>query len=267
MSLTEDEHQLLQRLPRDGSTLSNRAIQRKLGWDDDHYWAVRDALVDAGLVVRGRGRGGTVRRAMESATASKAISVPVSRGRPTQNAESVIENELGLYEPMRRVLIGDWSKDHRSDPLAVEVTALQGRRETGGIWSRPDLVSVEIRTFAFVPGKHLELATFEVKTATSFNVQSVFEALAHRRAATRSYVVAHIPMDAATAMEDLVVDVADVARSHGIGLITAGEPEDYDTWDERVEATRVEPDPERLDSFIATQLSERTKSLVSRRLR
>lgn len=68
-------------------------------------------------------------------------------------------------------------------------------------------------------------------------------------------------------MDSLIADVAEVARGHGVGLVIAGDPDDYDTWEELVEARRVEPDPERLDTFIATQLSERAKSLVSRRLR
>jgi hypothetical protein len=50
-------------------------------------------------------------------------------------------------------------------------------------------------------------------------------------------------------------------------VIIAGDPADYNTWDELEEAARVEPDPERLDQFIGTQLSERTKINVARGLR
>ena len=44
-------------------------------------------------------------------------------------------------------------------------------------------------------------------------------------------------------------------------------PEDYETWDELEEARRVQPDPEKLNDFIAAQLTDRTRSLISRRLR
>src|SRR5205814_348136 len=81
--------------------------------------------------------------------------------------------------------------------------------------------------------------TFEVKAAHAINVQAVYEALAHRRAATRSYVLLHVPNDQATDLEQLVVDVTNVARSHGIGVVTAADPGDYQTWDERAEAVRV----------------------------
>lgn len=151
--------------------------------------------------------------------------------------------------------------------LAVEVTALQGRRATGGTWSRPDIVSVEVRTFAYVPGKYLEVATFEVKAANAINVQAVYEALAHRRAATHSYVVLHVPAEQAEHLEDAVGDVAEAARAHGIGVITAADPDDYNTWEDREEARRIEPDPERLNTFVATQLSDTARDLISRRLR
>lgn len=186
---------------------------------------------------------------------------------PSATVEAAIQNELALYEPMRSVIAGDWAKDHRTDPLAVEITALQGRRSTGGTWSRPDITSVEVRTFAYVPGKHLEVVTFEVKAANAITVQAVYEALAHRRAATRSYVLLHVPTADAELLHEAVSDVALIARSYGVGLVTVGAANDYETWEEIEEARRVEPDPERLDNFIATQLSDKTRNLISRRLR
>jgi len=267
-----DQQTLFAALPADGTTISNPTLQGRLGWDSDRYFRSRDALVDMGLVVRGRGRGGVVRRVLtDSAVEERTVAVVVDAGAdPASTAaavEAVVKNELVLYEPMRRVIATDWAKDHRRDPLAVEITALQGRRATGGMWSRPDIVSVEVRTFAYVPGKYLEVATFEVKAANAINVQAVYEALAHRRAATHSYVLLHVPADQSEQVEDAVADVAEAARTHGIGVVTAADPDDYDTWEEREEARRVEPDPERLNAFVATQLSENTCDLISRRLR
>lgn len=267
MSLTPDEQALLACLPRDGGTRGNLAVRRELGWDPDRYWFVRDSLVDSGLVVRGRGQGGSVRKVVESRKSGGTLSVAVDVSDPVRGVQSAVQGELGLYPLMRHIIEGDWAKDHRNDFLAVEVTALQGRRETGGIWSRPDIASVEIRTFAYVPGKHLELTTFEVKLASGLSVPSVFEALAHRRAATRSYVLAHVSTEDVPSMTDTIEEVAEVARAHGIGFVTAGDERDYATWEEHVEAQRVEPDPARLDTFIETQLSDRAKRLISRRLR
>jgi len=264
--LERDKEALLGQLPVDGGTIANPALQARLGWDTERYFAARNALVDEGLVVRGRGRGGTVRRVLSDQ--ADTVSVTVEPGADaTATVEAALQSELSLYQPMREVIGGDWAKDHRAEPLAVEITALQGRRATGGIWSRPDIVSVEVRTFEYVPGKHLEIWTFEVKAANAISVQAVYEALAHRRAASRSYVIFHVPAEQASSLEEIVVAVAELARDHGIGVVTAEDPADYGTWVERVEARRIEPDPERLNEFISTQLSSRTKRRIAQRLR
>lgn len=260
-----DEDRLLARLPEDGSPRGNNALITELGWDEDRYYRVRNSLEDRGRLRRWKGRGGTVRR-VTAATSIPVVTIPAEADTP-QEVEQAIRRELDLYEPMQAVIAGDWAKDHRSDPLAVEITAQQGRRPTGGTWTRPDIVSVEVRTFPFVPGKFLEVVTFEVKPSTSINVQAVYEALAHRRAATRSYVIAHVPPAAQTELEGVLLEVAAEARRIGIGLVVAEDPENYETWDEQEEAQRHEPDPERLDAFIATQLSEEAKTAISRRLR
>lgn len=109
--------------------------------------------------------------------------------------------------------------------------------------------------------------TFEVKPYTAVNVQAVYEALAHRRAATRAYVLLHVPIDVAPQLNEIITDIAAVARGHGVGLITAEDPSNYETWEERVEAERHEPDPERLDEFLSTQMSDSAKRKISLRLR
>ncbi|WP_437969999.1 TIR domain-containing protein [Sorangium sp. So ce260] len=63
MGRPTDEERFLSLLPVDGSTISNRSLREHLGWPDEKYAQVRDRLVEKGLVVRGPGQGGTVRRA------------------------------------------------------------------------------------------------------------------------------------------------------------------------------------------------------------
>jgi len=262
-TLESDKKMLLAALPVDGGTVGNQGLRKSLRWSAKRYFATRNALADEGLVVRGPGYGGTVRRATIQSPAERTVVV-----RPgvddAATIEASIQNELALYEPIRTVIENEWAQDHRAEPLAVEVTALQGRRPTGGLWSRPDIVSVEVRTFAFIPGKHLEVSSFEVKAAHAISIQAVYEALAHRRSATRSYVLLHVPVDQAPELEQRVTDVANAARSHGIGVVTIADPTRYETWDERVEADRVVPHPERLDTFIAVQLTEKTRMKIVR---
>lgn len=264
--LNLDQNTLYALLPRNGGSISNKALQDQLGWDAERYYATRDSLVDIGLVVRGRGRGGTVRLYIPPPS----IGDTGTLAEPAENAaevEDLIRSEVNLYEPMCAVIESDWARDHRSDPLAVEITALQGRRATGGTWSRPDIVSVEVRTYPYVPGKYLEVTTYEVKPVRAVGVQAVYEALAHRRAATHSYVVLHTPREQHLTLEKVVDDICELARSHGIGVVTVDDPSDYETWEERVEAERASPDPERLNDFISTQLSPQCRDRISRRLR
>ncbi len=57
-----------------------------------------------------------------------------------------------------------------------------------------------------------------------------------------------------------------VGRSHGVGVIVMGDPADWDTWDEKEEARRVEPDPQRLYEFIRVQLTEAAHDRIARAL-
>lgn len=55
--------ELRSHIPEDGSTISNRVLQAKLGWDEETYTTVRDRLVKGGGIILGGGPGGTVRLA------------------------------------------------------------------------------------------------------------------------------------------------------------------------------------------------------------
>lgn len=269
IELTDDEEKLLGQVPSNGQTVGNQAALRKLKWttSEDRYWTARDGLVAKGLVVRGRGRGGTLRRTEPDPGVEASREFAETPEQVAEQTKIAYQQEQELYSPIEQVLNGDWAKDHQSTPVAIEVIARQGRRATGGTWSRPDVVLVEVKNYLHLPSKILEVRTFEVKPASTINVQAVYEALAHRRAATHAYVVVHIPRGSATSLEGEVAAVREVARSHGVGVITMEDPADYSTWDEVEEAVRVEPDPERLDRFLTTQLSSSTKSKLIAQLR
>src|SRR5687768_5648914 len=61
-----DARSLYEVVPSDGSTISNPALREALGWQAEtcaeEYFAARKRVADAGLVGRGRCRGGTARR-------------------------------------------------------------------------------------------------------------------------------------------------------------------------------------------------------------
>ncbi|HZT88985.1 MAG TPA: hypothetical protein VFA12_13515 [Stellaceae bacterium] len=242
--------------------LGNTSLIQRLGWPEDRYWMIRDRLVDAGSLALGRGRGGSVTliAAAEMLDAGEQEGQDAIRSAEPQ-AEIPIEyqREEYLYTPILNSLqSGYWKQNKRLDEFECEITARQGRRQTFGTWSRPDLTAVSMVTYSYVPGRHFDLFTFEVKSSREIDITAVYEALAHRRRATQSYVVYHCP-DANT-HDAILGDICEEASKHGIGIIVAENPADPKTWDERVEPTRNNPDPEKLDEFIRTTLPEQTRS-------
>lgn len=254
------QEELLERIPEDGSAVGNAHLIDALGREKDFYYQVRDALEDEGRIRRWKGRGGTVKRVLAATEPSD------EEPAPTELAQ-LYEEESSLYEPMSAVIRGEWARDRREDLLAVEVTGHQGRRQTGGKWTRPDIIAVSVKTWDYVPGRHLEVFTFEVKLGRSLDISAVYEALAHLRSATHAYVLVHIPDADADDLQEVLDDVCQVARSHGVGVIAAGDPGDYETWDAREEATRHEPDPGRLDELIRKQLPETARGEIRRSVR
>lgn len=240
-----------------GGHAGNVTLLRELGWAEETYWAIRDRLVDAGLLEVGRGRGGSVSLvATDTPTAVSSMGPLSTPGTIASDRQRV--SEVELYEPVAEVLRKQWARDLRFRSHVVEVTARQGRRDTGGTWTRPDIVTAALRVFPHVPGKFFDIITFELKPFDGIDVTAVFEALSHRRAATQAYVWLHVPIgeEDNEELSALLKRIEEEASRHGVGMIVGANPSDYSSWDLRLRASRFEPDPESLNEFIAQQLSD-----------
>lgn len=246
--VTEYKRRLLAAIPPTGS-IGNISLLRELGGDDDIYWAVRDELIRDGALEAGRGRGGSVRRITVKAAAPPA------------------DREADLYGPILATLKKDWAQDYRYGDFDAEITARQGRRETGGRWSRPDITLITFDAFRYVPGKHLDVITFEVKRHEGIDVTAVYESLAHRRAAHYSYLLIHVPAREAEASAATIEELSHEAEEHGVGLVAFGAPDDYRTWEFHEEADRNDPDPADINEFIDDQLTDGFKDRITRWLR
>lgn len=251
--------QLLGLLPVDGTSKSNGTLMDELKSGKDAFWRVRDLLVEDGLAQRGRGRGGSTSRLL----VEKPSPIGPGGGAGTTPQTPRITEE-SLYDPIKEVLLGDWQSDKGFEYLAVEDIARAGSRPTGGKWTRPDLVAVEVQVFTYLPTKALEVHTFEVKPSDAIDVTAVYEALSHRRAATHSYVLLHVPAETESLGLDAIVAEA---REHGIGVVVFSDPGDYQTWEERAVAKRVDPVPAALNEFIKVQLPEGVCSKIERAVR
>jgi hypothetical protein len=255
-----DRAHLLNLVPADGTAVGNTYLRNQLGWAEKRYWYARDWLLEDGVLVRAKGGGGAVRRAHPDESTTTAESAEAEHV-----GEVALEylHEADLYEPIKKTLCDSWAKERQIKPLAVEVTASQGSKVTGGRWTRPDLVSVAVRTYRYLPGKYMEVVTFEVKPSDAITVTAVYEALAHLRSATHAYVIYHVPEDSAESVKQVIDEARRVGRAHGVGIITMSNPKQWETWEELEEARRVEPDPERLDEFIAVQLSRAAQDEIT----
>lgn len=245
---------LMELVPVDGESVGNISLIRDLGWQEETYWNVRNRLVDRGDLELGRGKGGSVRRAATIENVAE-LSIREAVVDLVDETEVQLQRELDLYSAMAKVIEESWVKASGFDSAIVQITAQQGRRLTGGKWSRPDIAAVSLSTYPYIPGRHFDVFTFEIKTADSIDITCIYEALSHRRSATRSYVLLHVPAERAKDLDPVLLDVYAEGKKHGIGVITAGRPDDYGTWDQVVDPVRAEPDPRRLNDFLAVQFT------------
>jgi hypothetical protein len=249
--VSELEQRLTAAMPPQGP-IGNGALRIKLGWDEDRYWYIRNRLLQAGVLVTGRGRGDSVLRV-----------VPVASSDPERSESGAQRTaEKDLYDPIVSTIRSHWVADHQIQDFVIDCTAQQGRRDTGGKWTRPDVTLASCNTYKFVPGKQVELKTFEIKTFDGLDITAVYEALAHRRAAHYSYVLACVPESERAMLKSLLDRLCADADEHGVGFILVADASDYETWDFEVEPSRNDPEPADLDNFIRTQTSEPFKDRI-----
>ncbi|MCB2088499.1 MAG: hypothetical protein R3E18_10445 [Sphingomonadaceae bacterium] len=245
------KQQFLNALKTAGGRCSNPTLSAELGWDDDIYWRIHTELWEEGKIEKGRGYGGT------------AILTDIdAQAEPNElEAPRMFQNERELYEPAVRQIQLNWQKGHRLDACHVENVAHQGARETGGNWSRPDIALVALKTFEYLPNRIMEIHTFEVKPHYDVTVKGVMESLTHRQFATRSYVIYYT---AGKKLSDFPESsrIEAIASKHGIGVISAKDIEDYNSWEFICLAERTTPDPEEVELFIKRSLGDGTKTQI-----
>lgn len=261
----EYKTKMLELVPVDGKTITNRALREafKAAFPDDQitdddYWLIRDALIEDGAIQSGRGYGGTVRRVLvEKEPPEPQAAVAVAE------AVASIQAEADLYEPFHDAIQKGYTRTHGIRRFVSEITARQGRRLTGGKWTRPDMTLLAMRTYTFTPGKRLEVITFEVKEGLEGAVEGVFEALAHSIFAHRTYLAVHLSgfqgMDEKDIGDERIIQECE---RFGVGYILFDKAEDYDTYNILVNAKLKEPDPADVDDFVRQQISAQKQEEV-----
>ncbi|MGA3066372.1 MAG: hypothetical protein ABSF29_05940 [Tepidisphaeraceae bacterium] len=276
MAYPESQQSALQTLlwdliPGDGKSIGNGNLRRQLieqaksrfhvVLDLDDYWKLRDSLLRAGKIKKGQGKGGSV---------SRVIAEPI-RATSGEAASNEIEEETaeeeGLYEPLLRTIRTFYAPDYEITDFVCEKTARQGRRRTGGTWTRPDITLVAVRNYDFAASKSLEVITFEVKPLDSFGIEGAFEAASHSRSAHRSCLLVQTSQETDYSVHAAFERLTSECRRFGITLITFFDPTDYDTFEVVNEAELATPAPADIDKFIREQLSDTGKDHIRRLLR
>lgn len=270
MARPSDEEQLrrfVETLRALGGSAGNIRLQHELGLNEDEYWRLREKLLEAGSLVRGRGRGGSVMLIEPTSPSpnggdSPIILPPTAPAPPAPGPASYKESESTLYPPCLSTLREHWAKERGLQDVHLEVCAHQGSRRTGGPWTRPDILAISMRTFRHWPGRYFDLWTFEIKPKRDFSVIGVFEAAAHARASTQSYAMFHV--DSIESPPEQSRRIESEAQRLGVGLIIFEDPAVFDKWDIVVEPLRREPDPALLEEMLAVQLTDLAKDLLIR---
>ena len=232
-----------------GGSSGNGRLREVLEWEEEFYWRVQGHLIRDGRIVSGRGRGG---------------SVTFTEGQieETQPVNGTFKRERDLYSPLKDAIHGKWVQRFALDDVLVEETHSRGSKDTGGTFTRPDITAVGIRNYVYLP-KRLEVVTFEVKAEDSLTIMGVLEAIAHREGAHRAYTIFATSIarfEAAIESERIM----ELAQKYGVGIVLAEQPEKVETWEIMIDAIRHEPDPSRLDRFLADLPSENMKKQLSK---
>ena len=244
-------------IPADGERISKTEHLGILQWDDPFYESTKRELIATQQIRRVHGPGFAIARGVAETPCEP---------REPQAEDRDYPNEHSLYDSIFAVIRDTWVREQNFDRSLVEITATGGAKSTGS-WSRPDITVVAKRSYRFVPRRELEVITFEIKhyaTNKSNLVTGVYEALAHRISATQSYLLVYFPDRAAEDLETTLGEIVAAASELGIGLIVADNPREFDSWDIRLDAKVVEPDPAKLDEYIANRISEEGKDQIRR---
>ena len=192
--------------------------------------------------------------------------VDASDSSTEQSAASTQEfiNEASLYQPFLETIRGDWAKTNSIRDFVCEITAHQGRRDTGGQWTRPDVTFIAVRTYPFIPGKKLEVITFEIKPIGCYGIEGVFETASHSVIANKSYLALHVPQGFDESKLERIERRVEHFR---IGLMTFVDPTSLETFNTIIEPAHHVLDPALTSDFVNLQLNDDNKDILHNLIR
>jgi hypothetical protein len=248
VSVEQVAYHIIELLPEDGSPVVNRVMRTMVARDlevavsPELYFAALDYLASKKRIGRSRGQGGGVFLAQPAA------------GKPDELKIKDSWSEAKLMGPLECYLREHFVKtlDLPSGSTWITANASSAGPKTGQ-WSRPDFISVSVMRFQLLPGRDVQVHSFELKTETAGTVQAVHEALAQTRFTHFGHLVWHLPFGSKD--EVRLADVTAQCETHGIGLILIRHPDELQTWEIKLDPTYKKTSAATVDAFLLSRLS------------
>lgn len=206
--LSEDAEKLLEALPSSGR-ITNQTAKNLTGWDANRLRKAKFELRDKGLVEIKASFGGPFGRTTLAPKVETTDKILAS-------------NERELYEPFK-----EWVKEEFSPTDFIKgrdlfevIISGDKRPVEASKWEIPDLISVSLKKYKFIPELDFQTISFELKPkSTAFNAMGVFEAVSHSKFGNKSYYCFEYPKDEDYLENSDYQRIEQEAKTHGIGLI------------------------------------------------
>jgi len=260
------DEKILELLKSNGAHLTRTELWTALGLSEsvptEEYWSTEQSLVDQKKIERRRGRKGGI-YLIEGSTADTLIDKGTA-------AEIVAEEnrEASHYQLVLDAILGNWNEQPGFKSVFGAVTAAQGRRRTGGRWSRPDIIICTVSDWLFSSRPEGDVRTFEVKRFLALDPLAVYEALSHKARAHYSYLfVVDFPKSLDEVQRADFDNILAVAARHGVGVITAIDSADWKTWEFELDARRSDADSQAINQTLLDQVPPAVRENFQKALR
>jgi hypothetical protein len=256
--LSEDAMVLLQLLPPVGRITNKTALQLT-GWEMERLVKAKFELRGKGLVEIKASFGGPFGRIETGLPIAKTSKGPQA------------EREDELYLPFQKWVMDEFLPDgfDKEKDLFEVVVSGNKRPQSAGAWQIPDLISISLKKYKYIPTIQMETATFEVKKSSdAFGPYGIFEAISHSKFGNQTFYCFEWQDKESFFNRGDYQRIEQEASIHGVGLIRLWFVDDKK---QHVEgeiihpAERHDPDPSTLSSFIDRFVPEDTKKRIIER--
>lgn len=264
------EEEIIGALTAAGGRLVRQNLWEHLDGDQpsDEYWAAEQALVDGGRIERRRGRKGGIYLLPPQVEVAPGVVPAQPADLGDDPVEVEWERERAFYEPALRTILENWTEQPGFTHVFGSITASQGRRATGGAWTRPDITMCTVSDWIFSSRPEGDVRTIEVKRYDALNVVGIYEAVSHKSRAHYAYLlVVGFPEALAPDQKSDFDNVLSVAGKHGIGVITATDAADWSTWTFELDPSRSDADSQTVNQFLLDQVPAETRDAFRQAIR